>query len=289
MLEKVNVLIVGLDRCPEICAPVLAKFFGNLFPESTEINYHIFLWLPRDGRIINSRSEEDGSIQRNSSSAWHQGFGVAPVETVQPPVEQVFSSDPFSKEFRARGDIYGDDFKTVANYFSYLNGLNCAAEHFWDILNHSLPAILLRPDLIPVNVDVLALRNVFETVDDITVYTPPWDCFSYSNDRIMVGSTDNVLRIMMRKEYSGRFLSDSLMFFHSEAYLHYCIRASGRRVKRLDERSKFARVRSNGKILRERYDRDHILSFIASRIFFLRKALIFRLRAMRETSSFLKC
>lgn len=279
---KINLFIIGLDRCAEQCAKSLHQKLSSALA-GIEVQYHIYLWLPENGFIVSSRSGEHQ--QREFSPLWEQLFEVRPTLVYQSPVIEELRQKDYYESLIAAGDIYEDQFQTVANYMGYLEELSVAASTYHQHVDAQLPALLIRSDLMAVKIDADSVRRLLRSLGPNEVATPRWGSFSYCNDRVLFGKTQTVLRLMERERFLGEYLSEKGVPFHSEAFFAYSVRRLGIKHRSLSCAAFFARVRSSGNVVREDFNASGWLYWMYWRCIFSYKYFKLRMKKISIKNS----
>jgi hypothetical protein len=278
-----NVFIVGLDRCPLRAANSIVEKLIAVVPSAVDLRVYAYLWVPEDGKIINSRSGENCIVRREDSAAWSVVAKDVNVCVEQKTPAELFSNFKYVREMVARGDIFDDGYCSLANYVGYLSYSNEASLFLAANVDLEIPALLLRPDLVADYLDMDRFISFLDMLEANAVYTPYWGSFSYCNDRVIIGQTKNVLKLMQRIQYIPHWLNSCKMFFFPESFMCYSISHLGLVRRDIPFEFRLARIRSNGDVVLENYAKDSLKKLVKYRLWCIYKTSIFRFAKFRET------
>jgi hypothetical protein len=271
MSGVLNVFVVGLDRAPVSAVESLKKkLVAGMRPE-IDLRFHVYVWIPRSGRLDNLRSGENFVIETPKTNAWC-GLAKAKVTCVyQESPAAIFRQFEHHDAMVARGDIFRDEYSSIANYVAYLEFSKKASNHFSNLQQVDAPALLLRPDMLALDINLDGLFAFIDEMKNDVIYTPHWATFSYCNDRVAMGSTKAILQLMKRIDMISYWLKSTSMYFHPESFMSFSIKKAGVVNQHIPFKIEMARARVNGVVVYDDYRKPSIISIIKCRLWLLCK------------------
>lgn len=252
MLDKVNIVVFGVDRCPDLCRPAFEAFLCQL-GEEVEI-YIGIISLEIDPVLLkNQQLALEAWLERIQlkNPSWH----IKACRTYLQNEPSLYGSslllDNAVKQCLKRLDIFYNGYASVRNYINYLYFSHCFSRDLFNIVEN-YPTILLRPDMQYGGVTRTSLADQKRSIilSKRIAYVMGHDSFGYVNDRLLASSTQNVLAYMQRIDYLDSYLRWPWRYFHSERFASWLLR---RRMKlQLNELPLTfwgRRVRTGGEIL----------------------------------------
>jgi len=263
MLARLNIIVFGLDRCPNLCRPTLETFLSQL-GERLDIYIGIISLEKEDGKCSNEQAilEEWISNLKLRRPLWHVKYFQIFLQSYPSLYSSSSLLDDSLKHCMKRLDIFYNGYASICNYMNYLYFSRCFASGLVDSIGDH-PTLLLRPDM---QYECLALDNVSTFKNSLKVCQRAacvisHDSYGYVNDRFIASSAQIVLAFMQRIDYLESYLQLPWRYFHSEQFASWFLRR--RLMLRIDALPlSFCgkRVRANGIILEDSnlsiYDTD---------------------------------
>ena len=247
-----NLIIFGVNRCPEICLPSLERFFSEL-PGCVDIYVGLILL---DEEVVDTNNEQKIfklSFDKLKKASLLRNIKAFQVFSQTNPsrygnVEVLSSSlDKCMK----RLDIFYNDYASIRNYMNYLYYASCFSCHLSNQMKDR-PTLLLRPDMIYEGFCLERIQSIIKSInlEPRLAFVLAHDSFGFVNDRFIMSNTQVVLSYMRRQADLGRYLLWPWRYFHSEKYASWFLRRRlGLRIIELPSTFVGKRVRSNGCIL----------------------------------------
>lgn len=253
MSTRVNVIIFGVDRCPELCRPGLENFLSGLC-ECADIYIGLISLAQKD-----SRNNEQQGLENwvNDIMGRHQLWNVR--------ICQIFTqADPGSYGNQrlldksldlcmSRLDIFYNNYESIYNYMNYLYFSYCFSKKIARSVENR-PTLLLRPDMLYGGLYSKHFDNLIHCIEanHRKAFVLSHDSFGFLNDRFFASSLQYVISYMQRIEGLGRYLFWPWRYFHSEKYaLWFTLRRLNLQVIELPLSFWGKRVRANEQILND--------------------------------------
>lgn len=252
--DKLNIVIFGVDRCPDLCRPAFENFLYQLGKEldiyigiiSLEVdlalstNYHLSLedWLSK--------------IQSKNLS-WHIKANQIFLQSDPGLYGSSLLLDQSVRQCLQKLDIFYNEYASIRNYMNYLYFSHCFSCSLASLIG-SYPTILLRPDMQYSEIAEANLENLHKSIElnQRMAYVMGHDSFGYVNDRFIASSSLNVLNYMQRIDHLETYLRWPWRYFHSERFAAWFLRRHLKlQIKEMPLAFWGKRVRTDGEIMND--------------------------------------
>ena len=247
-----NVIIFGVDRCPEICLPSLERFFSEL-PDCVDIYVGLILLDEEGVDGSNEKKISKLSLNRLKKASKLRNIKIFHVFS-QPNPGRYGNADVLNNSLeicKKRLDIFYNDYTSIRNYMNYLYYSACFSCHLSNQIEDR-PTLLLRPDMIYEGLCLERIQSIIKSInlDTRLAFVLAHDSFGFVNDRFIISNAKAALSYMQRQKDLGRYMIWPWRYFHSEKYASWFLRRRlGLHIKELPPEFVGKRVRSNGYIL----------------------------------------
>lgn len=277
------ILVFGVNRNPQATIPAFDAFkeaLQSIF-EVSGVSVVAGLIAPKDNIIAFSKNgEADYELSDPTGSAWqsylkherfvyHNNIDAGGVSTSAGVSNLVACC-------KRSIDIFNNQHRSIINYLNYLTALKSFSYDVEFMLPSDSLVLLLRPDLIyKIDPRVNGEKSSFTgQLGPKTIYHLCYKNLGYINDRVLLGSARNMLKIMRRVDTIPIYMTPPWRYFHSEKHLAWLLwRYYHLKTQSLPPNIKGIRVRADGRILDDCCTPDKLSSGLWHRKYFFSKSI----------------
>ena len=253
MSTRVNIILFGVDRCPDLCRPGLESFLSGLC-DCADI-YIGLISLGQEGSFKNEQRELKNwaSDIKGRNLFWNVRIGQTFNQANPGSYGNRELLDRSLSQCMARLDIFYNGYESIRNYMNYLYYSYCFSKQI-ACLVEDYPTLLLRPDMLYGGLTTEHFKRLIQSIvaNQSAAYVLSHDSFGFANDRFMASNPQNVIAYMQRIGGLNRYLSWPWRYFHSEKYALWVIqRRLNLQVHELPVSFWGKRVRPNAQVLED--------------------------------------